>query len=202
MDMFSLEKDRDLESLLEQVRACRHCAEVLGHEPRPVLRVRSTAQVLIVGQAPGTKVHATGIPWNDPSGDRLRVWLDTDRETFYDTSRVAIIPIGLCYPGRHARGGDLPPRPECAERWMPQLLPYLPRLQLILLVGGYAQRWFLGDRAKSTLGETVRAWRDYDPPFLPTPHPSFRNNRWLQQNGWFEQDVLPVLRRRFRQLTG
>jgi uracil-DNA glycosylase len=152
--------------------------------------------MLIVGQAPGTRVHETGIPWNDPSGDRLRSWLDIDRETFYDESRIAIIPMGLCYPGRHPRGGDLPPRPECAPRWHGPLLAHLPRLQFTLLIGAFAQRYYLGDRAKKNLTETVRAWREYGPAFLPLPHPSFRNTAWLHRNPWFEDEILPYLRQR------
>jgi uracil-DNA glycosylase len=185
-----------LDLLLAEVRACRHCARMLGYEPRPVLRARATARLLIVGQAPGTKVHETGIPWNDPSGDRLRAWLALDRETFYDESRVAIIPMGLCYPGRAPRGGDLPPRPECASLWLDRLLAHLPRLELTILVGGYAQRHYLADRAKPSLTETVRAWREYLPRYIPVPHPSFRNNRWLRDNPWFESEVVPYLRER------
>lgn len=152
--------------------------------------------MLIVGQAPGTKVHETGIPWNDPSGDRLRSWLDMDRETFYDDRRIAIIPMGFCYPGRHPRGGDLPPRPECAPIWHESLLAHLQSLQLTLLVGAYAQRYYLGERVKKDLTETVHAWREYAPEFLPLPHPSFRNNAWLRRNPWFEAEVVPYLRLR------
>ena len=191
---------QSLDALLREVRACRRCAAVLPLEPRPVLRGRATARVLIVGQAPGTRVHATGLPWNDPSGDRLRAWLDLDRDTFYDESRIAIIPMGLCYPGRDPRGGDLPPRPECAALWLPRLIPHFPRIAMTILAGGHAQRHYLGDRAKATLTETVRAWRDYAPEFFPMPHPSFRNNQWLKRNAWFERDVLPFVRERLREL--
>lgn len=161
-----------------------------------MLRAQATASMLIVGQAPGTRVHETGIPWNDPSGDRLRCWLDMDRDTFYDESRIAIIPMGLCYPGRYPRGGDLPPRPECAPMWHGPLLAHLPRLQLTLIIGAYAQRYYLADRVKKNLTETVRAWREYIPEFLPLPHPSFRNNAWLRRNPWFEDEILPYLRQR------
>ena len=188
--------------LAEEVRACRICAEELPLGPRPVLRGRASARLLIVGQAPGTKVHETGTPWNDPSGDRLRSWMDVDRDTFYDESRIAIIPMGYCYPGCHARGGNLPPRRECAEHWLPRLLACLPRLELTLLVGGYAQKHYLADRMRATLTQTVRAWVDYMPQYLPLPHPSFRNLRWRQQNAWFEKEVVPVLRAKVTRLLG
>jgi uracil-DNA glycosylase len=166
-----------------------------------VLRADIHAKVLIVGQAPGTRVHATGIPWNDPSGDRLRDWLAVDRETFYDERRFAIIPTGLCYPGR-GRTGDLPPRPECAPLWHPRLRALLPRVELTLLIGQYAQAYYLGPRRRATLTETVHAWREYLPGFLPLPHPSPRNTRWLRVNPWFASEVLPELRRRVQALSG
>ena len=195
-------EEEALRGLLERVRACRACAGALPRGCRPVLRVRASARVLIVGQAPGTKVHETGIPWNDPSGDRLRKWLDLDRDRFYDESRIAIIPMGLCYPGRHPRGGDLPPRAECAALWFPALLEHLPNVELTLLAGAYAQQHYLGGKAKKNLTETVRAWREYRPAYIPTPHPSFRNNRWLRDNAWFEEDLAPYLRRRVHALIG
>ena len=191
--------DEALESLLAEVRACRVCEQHLPLGPRPVLRADARARVLIVGQAPGTRVHATGIPWNDPSGDRLRAWLAVDRDTFYDERRFAIIPTGLCYPGR-GRQGDLPPRPECAPLWHPRLRALLPRIGLTLLVGQYAQEFYLAERRKGTLTDTVRAWREYLPEFLPVPHPSPRNNRWLAVNPWFERDVVPALRERVHAL--
>lgn len=184
-----------LERLLAEVRACRLCEAELPLGPRPILRASPTARLLIVGQAPGTRVHETGIPWNDPSGDRLREWLAVDRQTFYDESRIAIIPTGLCYPGRRG-SGDAPPRPECAPRWHPALLGQLTRLELVLLVGQYAQAYYLGRRRKSTLAATVRAYAEYGPRFLPLPHPSPRNKLWLRRNAWFEAEVLPLLRRR------
>jgi uracil-DNA glycosylase len=183
-----------LDELLAQVRACRICEKELPLGPRPILRVTATARILIVGQAPGTKVHETGIPWNDPSGDRLREWLTLDRDTFYDETRIAIIPMGLCYPGRHARGGDLPPRKECAEHWFEALLAHLPRRRCTILAGQYAQAHYLDARRKRNLTETVRAWKDYAPEFWPLPHPSFRNNRWLSQHPWFERETVPALR--------
>jgi uracil-DNA glycosylase len=191
--------DQRLRKLLEEVRACRVCEAHLPLGPRPVLRADTRARVLIVGQAPGTRVHATGIPWNDPSGDRLRAWLDVDRDTFYDEQRFAIIPAGLCYPGR-GRSGDLPPRPECAPLWHPKLRALLPHIELTLLVGQYAQAYYLGARRKTTLTETVHSWREYAPEFIPLPHPSPRNTHWLQVNRWFERDVVPGLRRRVKVL--
>lgn len=189
-----------LDSLLRDVRACRLCEYELPLGPRPVLRASTTARILIVGQAPGTRVHSTGIPWNDPSGDRLRIWMDVDRDTFYDERRIAIIPMGYCYPGRDPRGGDLPPRPECARHWLPRLLALLPRIEFTILAGQYAQRHYLGDAAEKSLTETVRRWRVYFPRYLPVPHPSPRNTRWLRTNDWFEADAVPVLRKRVHAL--
>lgn len=191
-----------LAAALVAARACRLCDGKLLLGPRPVLRASETARLLIVGQAPGTRVHLTGLPFNDPSGDRLRAWLQVDRETFYDERRIAIIPAGLCYPGRDAKGGDLPPVPECGPLWHPRLRPLLPQIELTLLVGGYAQRLYLGPRVKSTLTQTVAAFRDYLPELLALPHPSWRNTGWLKRQPWFETDVLPELRRRVRELVG
>jgi uracil-DNA glycosylase len=157
--------------------------------------VHAEARLLIVGQAPGTKVHATGIPWNDPSGERLRDWLGVDRDTFYDERRIAILPTGLCYPGR-GPSGDLPPRPECAPAWHPPILARLPRIELVLLVGAYAQAYYLGERRRESLTGTVHAWREYGPRFLPLPHPSPRNTLWLRRNPWFDGEVVPALRDR------
>jgi uracil-DNA glycosylase len=191
-----------LDALLAEIRACRICAAHLPLGPRPVVRAGATARLLIVGQAPGTKVHETGIPWNDPSGDRLRHWLALDRDTFYDESRIAIIPAGFCYPGRFERGGDRPPRPECAPHWHGRLRALLPDVELTLLVGQYAQAFYLGNRRKESLTETVRHWRDYLPAYLPTPHPSWRSINWLRRNPWFDAEVVPELRRRVAALTG
>jgi uracil-DNA glycosylase len=188
-----------LDKVLAEARACRLCAPHLPHEPRPVLRAAASARLLIVGQAPGRRVHETGIPWNDPSGDRLRQWLVMDRERFYDDRTIAILPIGFCYPGTDAAGGDAPPRPECAPLWQPRLLPLLPAVRLTLLVGAYAQAFHLGPRRKATMTETVRAFRDYLPAFLPLPHPSWRNTAWLKRNPWFEKELLPVLRERVKE---
>lgn len=191
-----------LDSLLAEVRACHVCAGMLPMGPRPVLRVSTRARILIVGQAPGTKVHETGIPWSDPSGDRLRAWLGLDRDTFYDVSRIAIVPMGLCYPGRHARGGDLPPRRECAEHWFARTLEHLPRREFTILAGSYAQAHYLGSRAMGNLTQTVENWREYLPEFAVMPHPSFRNNAWLKRRPWFEAEALPAYRERVRELTG
>ena len=179
--------------MVAEINACRACAEVLPHEPRPVVWVHPDARILIAGQAPGRKVHETGIPWNDASGDRLRAWLEMDRTRFYDKRAISVAAMGFCIPGT-VNGADLPPRPECAALWRPRLLPLLQNVRLTLLVGTYAQRYHLGAAAKRTLGETVRAWRDYPPSVMALPHPSWRNSAWLKRNPWFEEDVLPELR--------
>jgi uracil-DNA glycosylase len=188
-------KHSSLEALLRSVRHCRACEAHLPLGPRPILRAAATARILIVGQAPGVRVHRTGIPWSDASGERLRGWMGVNEHVFYDESRIAIIPMGYCYPGR-GNGGDLPPRRECAELWLDQLLAKLPLIQLTLLIGQYAQRYFLGTRRKSTLAETVGAWAEYGPAFIPLPHPSPRNTPWLKRNSEFESRLLPELRQR------
>ncbi|MBL8644374.1 MAG: uracil-DNA glycosylase family protein [Rhodospirillaceae bacterium] len=189
-----------LDDLLQQVRACTLCADHLPLGPRPVLRVKASARILIIGQAPGTKVHETGLPWNDRSGDRLRDWLGVDREIFYDERRIAIMPMGFCYPGVDKNGGDAPPRPECAPTWHPQLWPFLKKVELVLLVGSYAQARYLAGRRKTTMTDTVRAWRTYGPKFLPLPHPSWRNTGWLKKNPWFEAELAPNLKRKVKKL--
>lgn len=186
----------ELDRLLAEIRACRVCAGDLPLGPRPVIRGRSTARILIASQAPGTRVHASGISFDDASGDRLRDWLGTDRATFYDESRIAMAPMGFCYPGRLPRGGDAPPRPECAPLWQPRVTAAFAAAELVLLVGGWAQDWHLGRRAKGTLTETVAAWREYLPRHFPLPHPSWRNTGWIRRNPWFEEGALPELRRR------
>jgi uracil-DNA glycosylase len=191
-----------LAELLQQIRACRLCAEHLPLGPRPVVRADAAAPLLIVGQAPGTRVHESGIPWNDRSGDRLRAWLQLDHATFYDESRVAIVPMGFCYPGVDRNGGDKPPRRECAPLWHEAIRARLPHVALTLLVGQYAQAHYLGAARKSTMTETVRAWRDFLPDFLPLPHPSWRNTAWLKKNPWFAEDLLPDLRRRVGAVLG
>ncbi len=194
-------KISELETLLAEARACTLCAAPLAHAPRPVLRAAAGARLLIVGQAPGTRVHETGIPWNDPSGDRLRQWLDINGDAFYDAGRVAIVPMGFCYPGRDLNGGDKPPRPECAPKWHPLIRAALPKIELTLLVGSYAQAYYLRDGGKKTMTETVRGWRQYLPRFLPLPHPSWRNSGWLKKNPWFEAELVPRLRERVRRIV-
>jgi uracil-DNA glycosylase len=186
----------DLDRLLRDARACRVCEADLPLGPRPVLRAGVGARLMIIGQAPGTRVHETGIPWNDPSGERLRQWLDLDRSRFYDQNKIAIVPMGFCYPGREPKGGDKPPRPECAPLWHPPLHAALQQVGLTLLVGLYAQRHYLGPRRKASLTATVRAWQDYLPETLPLPHPSWRNTAWLKRNPWFEAELVPDLRAR------
>lgn len=188
-----------LADILTEVRACRVCAAHLPLGPRPVLRARPSAKLLIVGQAPGTRVHETGVPWDDPSGDRLRQWMALDHDRFFDESRIAIMPMGFCYPGRHDKGGDLPPRPECAPTWHPSVLAAMPHVRLTLLVGAYAQARYL-PRPKRPVTERVRGFRDWLPDFFPLPHPSWRSTNWLRKNPWFEVEVLPELRKRVRGL--
>jgi len=183
-----------LERVAREARACRVCEAVLPQAPRPVFRVGRGARLLIIGQAPGRRVHETGIPWNDPSGDRLRAWLAIDRDTFYDSARIAIVPTGLCYPGT-VNGSDLPPRPECAPLWHPRFRAALRDVRLTLLVGQYAQAHYLGAARKNTLADTVRAYREYLPTYFPLPHPSWRNTAWVTRNPWFEAMLLPALRR-------
>ena len=191
---------RSLTGILKEARACTVCAEHLPLGPRPIVRAHKNSRILLIGQAPGTRVHNSGIPWNDPSGDRLRDWLDVDREKFYDESIFAIVPMGFCYPGTDPRGGDLPPRPECAPLWHANLRKYMPDIRLVILIGKYAQAFYLEDRIKKTLGDTVRAYREYGAEFLPLPHPSPRNTLWLKKNPWFEKQIVPELRRRVRAL--
>jgi uracil-DNA glycosylase len=192
--------DRALAALLREVRACQVCAAHLPLGPRPVLRATASARLLLIGQAPGTKVHESGIPWNDRSGDRLREWLQLDRDVFYDESRVAIVPMGFCYPGVDATGGDRPPRRECAPLWHARVLQRLPNIELTLLVGGYAQKYYLGDGCAATMTEAVHRWRAHAARFIPLPHPSWRNTGWLKRNPWFSSELLPSLRESVRSL--
>lgn len=185
-----------LDSLLAEIRVCRHCAEHLPLGPRPVVVARPTARILIVGQAPGTKVHESGIPWNDRSGDTLRDWMAVDREAFYNPARIAIMPMGFCYPGRLDKGGDAPPRPECAPLWHDRLLAHLPNIELVVLTGMYAQARYLGNQRQRTLTETVAAWRNHGPRYFPLPHPSWRSGNLIRKNPWFEAELLPELRAR------
>lgn len=185
---------KSLTALLAEVRACTICAEHLPHGPRPIVQLHPQARILIAGQAPGSRVHASGVPFDDASGDRLREWLSVSRETFYDAKQIAILTMGFCYPGT-GKSGDLPPRPECAPAWREQLLARLRHLELTIVLGQYAQAYHLPP-SKLSLTAIVQAWRDYWPATLPLPHPSPRNNIWLSKNPWFEKELLPVLRRR------
>ena len=190
------------------MRACRLCiddprGQPLPHAPRPVLVVSSTARIAVCGQAPGTRVHASGVPFSDPSGVRLRSWMGVTEAEFYDPARIAIVPMGFCFPGHDAKGGDLPPRPECARHWHAEVFAAMPQIELLLLIGRYAQLWHLGPDARSTLSETVADWapifaRPTPRRMLPLPHPSWRNNAWLSSRPWFERSLLPVLRREVR----
>lgn len=182
--------------LAEDIKTCRLCADRFAasatqHQPRPVVWYQPGARILIAGQAPGAKVHASGKPFTDPSGDRLRAWMDVDEATFYDTSRVAILPMAFCFPGYDAKGSDLPPPPLCAATWRERVLGELPDIRLTLLVGGYAHKWHLG---KMPVTQRVLAWRDHAPTVFPLPHPSWRNTGWLKKNPWFEAELLPRLR--------
>jgi uracil-DNA glycosylase len=192
----------ELDAFLRELRACTVCAAHLPLGPRPIVRGNASARLLITSQAPGTRVHETGLTFNDRSGDVLRGWLAIDRDAFYDEDRIAIVPMGFCYPGRGAQGGDLPPRKECAPLWHARLLPHYPRIGLTLLVGSYAINYYLKGRTQRTMVETVRNWREYLPDFFPLPHPSWRNVLWTRQNPWFEAEVLPELRRRVHTLIG
>jgi uracil-DNA glycosylase len=186
----------NLTDLLQDIRRCRVCADHLPLGPRPVVQIGPTARLCIIGQAPGTRVHDTGIPWNDASGERLRLWTDIDRDTFYDPARVAIMPMGFCYPGVHPNGGDKPPRPECAPLWHKQLQAHLSRVKLTLVIGHYAQRAYLHASRRQSMTETVRDYRLYLPAYFPLPHPSWRTAGWQKRNAWFDHDVLPELRQR------
>jgi uracil-DNA glycosylase len=180
-----------MQKLLSEISACRVCAEHFnGYEPRPVVHLSAKSKILIIGQAPGTRVHKTGIPWNDPSGDQLRAWLQVSKEEFYNTDNFAIMPMGFCYPGK-GTSGDLPPRLECAPLWHEKLLAQMPHIQLTLLIGQYAQKYYLGERFKKNLTETVRSYGEFAPQFFPLPHPSPRNRLWIKKNAFFERDCLP-----------
>jgi len=180
------------------VRGCQVCQKHLVYGARPVLSVHPTAKILLVSQAPGMKVHRSGIPWQDPSGNRLREWMSVDNDTFYDSSKFAILPMGLCYPGK-GPSGDLPPRPECAPLWHQEILGHMPDIQLIILIGRYAQKYYLKD-CKSSLTETVRSWKEYLPQYLSLPHPSPRNLIWTIRNPWFAKEIIPYLKRKVRNI--
>ena len=201
--------ERALDRLRQEIAACRICRDApfggpgarLPHEPRPVAVISSKARILIAGQAPGLKVHDTGLPFSDASGDRLRDWLDVDRETFYDRDRFAIVPMGFCFPGYDAKGSDLPPRRECAPHWRSRVISAMPQIELVIVVGQYAQAWHMGQERRETMTETVRAWqtalsRPGSPVIFPLPHPSWRNTGWIKRNPWFATELLPTLRER------
>ena len=198
--------DAALERLSAAISACRVCRDqpgdgpALPHEPRPVVRLSATARICISGQAPGTRVHASGLPFDDPSGDRLRDWMGIDRATFYDTTRIAIVPMGFCFPGLDRRGADLPPRRECTRLWHDRIFAAMPQLELVLAIGQYAHAYLLKEERGRTLTDTVRGWkkiyyRKHAPRLLPLPHPSWRNTAWMKKNSWFSEEVIPVLRR-------
>ena len=192
----------EFDRLLADLRACAVCAAHLPGKPQPIFSVSPTARLALISQAPGVRADKAGKPFADPSGVRLRQWMGVTEEEFYDPARLAITPMGFCFPGWDAKGGDLPPRRECAPLWQKRIEAALPNIELSLLVGGYAQKFHLGARAKPSLTETVAAWRDYLPRYLPLPHPSWRNNSWLRKHPWFEAEVLPELRARVRRLLG
>jgi uracil-DNA glycosylase len=196
-----IERAPSLDALLNEIRACRLCEAELPLGPRPVVRAAESARILVVGQAPGTAVHASGIPFDDPSGERLRDWMGVDADTFYDESRIALVPMGFCYPGR-GKSGDLPPKKRCARTWRTPLLGALPQIELTLVIGQYAMAWHLPGAKRLTLTETVRRHADWGDALLPLPHPSPRNNIWLARNAWFEAEVVPRLRVRVRRTLG
>lgn len=187
--------------LVDEMKACRLCAPALPLGPRPVFQLDPRARILIAGQAPGRRVHASGVPFDDPSGDRLRHWLGVDRATFYDATRIAILPMGLCFPGT-GRSGDLPPRPECAATWRRRVLSEMRHVAMTLVIGRFAQAWHLGSDARDGVTSTVSAWQRFAPQVWPLPHPSPRNQRWVRDNAWFESEVLPSLKRRVAEVLG
>jgi uracil-DNA glycosylase len=191
-----------LDALLADIAACRACAPYLTHTPRPVVRVRPETRILIAGQAPGRLVHETGLPFNDPSGVRLRQWMGIDRETFYGRPEIGVAAMAFCFPGTNPKGGDYPPPPRCAATWRARLLEQLPNVELTLLVGSYAQDWALPGRTGKTMAETIARWREFGPNVLPLPHPSWRNTAWLKRNPWFEAEVTPYLRQRIAEILG
>lgn len=188
----------DITSLLKEIRACRVCAQYLSAGPRPIVQFSATSRIVIIGQAPGTRVHASGIPWDDASGERLREWTGLKPEYFYDAAKIALVPIGFCYPGTGAFG-DLPPRPECAPLWHDKIIDKLPTDRLLLLVGSYAQARYLPEAKKLSLTDCVKSFKQFGPTRFPLPHPSWRSTGWMKKNPWFEIEVLPALRKTVKQ---
>lgn len=181
-----------MQTLVKEIRQCTICAEFLPLGPRPVVHIEAASQIIIIGQAPGTRVHKSGIPWDDPSGDTLRQWLNVEKPAFYNTANFGIMPMGFCYPGK-GKSGDLPPRKECAPQWHPTLMEKLSSVKMVLLIGQYAQKYYLRKKAKPNLTETVKAFKEYAPLYFPLPHPSPRNRLWLKKNPWFNNEVIPAL---------
>jgi uracil-DNA glycosylase len=189
-----------LDDVLSDIAACRACAGELPHEPRPVVRVFPETRLLICGQAPGRRVHESGLPFDDRSGDVLRGWMGIDRDTFYGDRRIGVAGMAFCFPGTNPKGGDYPPPPRCATLWRPRLLAALPKVELTLMVGSYSQRWRLPEARGRSMTETVAVWRAYLPQAIPLPHPSWRNTAWLKRNPWFEDEVTPYLRLRVAEM--
>ena len=188
-----------ISELKKNIKACTLCEADLPYAPKPIFSFSEKSKILIVGQAPGTKVHESGIPWDDASGVRLREWMQVSKEQFYNTKYFSIAPMGLCYPGK-GKSGDLPPRRECAEKWMQPILKKIPQIKLTLLIGQYSQQWFLNDTKKNTLTKTVKSWKEYQPKYFVLPHPSPRNNIWLKKNPWFEKQLVPRLKKKVKEL--
>ena len=188
-----------IKALRKNIKVCTLCTDYLPYQPRPIFSFSTKSKILIVGQAPGIKVHQSGIPWDDASGDRLRKWLQVSKDQFYDTKYFSIVPMAFCYPGK-GKSGDLPPRPECAEKWMEPILDKLPQRKLTLLIGQYSQDWFLKGAKKTNLTETVKNWQDYQPEYFVLTHPSPRNNIWLKKNPWFEKKLVPKLKKKIKEL--